>query len=154
MDLIVWLASFGKVRKDELLGFFELAVPQNEDVLVDELANLIQNETIRVGSYQKLSLNNPDQSFSLVRVVNQVARFGVPPYQLVAFLRNQGIDDTYDFMYTISTMLSDDQLRTNGAGILTLVPFEEKPSYGGYVGGPDYTRMRQQLTLRTAQGVQ
>ena len=152
MDFLVWLASFGKVRKDELLGFFELAVPQHEDVLVAELDDLLRSEVIKVGSYQKMTLNT-DRSFSMVRVVNQVARFGVPPYQLIAFLRNQGIDDTTDFMYTISTMLQEDQLRTNGAGILKLVPFENSPTYGGYVDGPDYRRMRQQLTQRITQGV-
>ena len=146
MHLVLWLASYGKVRKDELMGFLELTTA-HRDVIERSLQQLIDEGRVEIGTYQKLSLAK-NEEFIFGKAVKQLVKFGIPPYQLVAFLHNQGIYDTMDVIQYLEAGIEQGFYRSNGAG---LVFVNDPPQImGEYVDSTWYINMR----LDIAQGVQ
>lgn len=141
MHLVLWLASYGKVRKDELMGFLELTTA-HRDVVERSLQQLVDEGRVEIGTYQKLSLAK-NEEFIFEKAIKQLVKFGIPPYQLVAFLQNQGIYDTMDVIKYLEVGIEQGFYRSNGAG---LVFVNDSPDvFGGYVDSPWYVAMRMDL---------
>lgn len=138
MDFLLWLASYGKVRKDELMGFLELTTPYR-DKAERIIQALVRDDHIEVGSYQKLFLGR-DETFQFPKAIRQMLNYGIPPYQMVAFLRNQGVVDTHEIIDEIEKGIAEGAYRSNGAGVVTVMLHPE--TFGQYVDHPLYTNMR------------
>lgn len=137
MHLVLWLASYGKVRKDELMGFLELTT-RYKSVTDRVIQNLIAEGRIEIGTYQKLSLAK-NEEFRFATAIRQSITFGIPPYQLVAFLHNQGIYDTLNIIEEIEQGIREGYYVSNGAGIITI---NDPPQLmGNYVDSPWYINM-------------
>lgn len=126
-----WIASYGKIRKDELFGFLEFAIPH----IVVELEQTLQHEInigrIEVGQYQKISF--ADDLFNkhdfVPLGIREVIALGIPPMLLAAFLRNQGIATVDNFVSTLTEMLEARTVMSNGKGILVV---EDTSEYANF----------------------
>jgi len=139
MHFVLWLASYGKVRKDELMGFLELTTPHKETLELS-LQNAISSGRVEVGAYQKLSLAR-NEEFSFRKAIRQLVTFGIPPYQMVAFLNNQGIYDTMDIIEEIEQGIVEGIYHSNGAGLVHIV-LQPKSAAGD---SPWYIEMRETM---------
>ena len=127
------------------MGFLELTTA-HRDVVERSLQQLVDEGRVEIGTYQKLSLAK-NEEFIFEKAIKQLVKFGIPPYQLMAFLNNQGIYDTVNIIKYIETGIEQGFYRSNGAG---LVFVNDPPQIvGNYTDSPWYIKM----CMDVAQGV-
>lgn len=143
MHLFLWLASLEKVRKDELIGFLDIVVPEHVHTLVSELEQLIVDGLVEVITYQKLRLARGG-TYNLSAAVSSISQFGIPPLQLIAFLHNQGVRDVSDINDEIDVQKNSGLIRVTPAGML------QGPILGGYTDSPWYRKMRDNLEMKSS----
>ena len=112
----IWLASFGKVRKDEFFGFLNFVVPNKVSWFEQSLQEVIDKGYVEVGQYQKIArtAEAPDVGSGVWQLIGA----DIPPLMFAAFLRNQGVANVDDFIREVETMVGQHTAHAPGNGLV------------------------------------
>lgn len=126
----LWIASFGKIRKDELFGFLEFVIPQQVEDFHSTLRRTISADLVEIGQYQKIGLVQEvtGQENLLSMGLYQAIQAGIPPMLLMAFLRNQGVSSVDALIHEVERMIALHDVRSFGTGLLEPIYSENHPT--------------------------
>lgn len=118
----IWLASFGKVRKDEFFGFLGFVAPDRVGSFEESLQRAVDRGYVEVGQYQKIvcTAETDPEEWKRSGVWQSIAT-GIPPLLFAAFLRNQGVANVDEFVREVETMVGDNLLSAPGNGRVHIV---------------------------------
>lgn len=114
----IWLATFGKVRKDEFFGFLNFVAPKETTDFERSLQDAIDKGYVEVGQYQKIlraSEEDPYPHWQSAGVLQAIST-GIPPLIFAAFLRNQGVSNVDEFVREVEEMVGRHDLVAYGNG--------------------------------------